>query len=131
MDEVVADYRRRLALLGDSGDRRAVEDGIALLTDYRLSDMDGERFEKLLSMLRAGRSPVGLAVLRPEAIGEELARRWAAYCGEHAGEDSARDGTEPASRDALPQGGETRAPRARAAKRPTTQPTREPLAVAG
>lgn len=81
MDEVVAEYRRRLASLGDSGNRRAVEDGIALLTDYRLSGMDGARFEKLLSMLRSGRSPVGLSVLRPEAIGEELGRRWAVYCG--------------------------------------------------
>jgi len=79
MDEVVAEYRRRLALLGDSGDRRAVEDGIALLTDYRLSDMDVAHFEKLLSMLRAGRSPVGLAVLRPEAIGADLSRRWQEY----------------------------------------------------
>lgn len=54
MDEVVTDYRRCLALLGDGGDRRAIEDGIALLTDYRLSGMDTQRFEVLLSTLRAG-----------------------------------------------------------------------------
>ena len=32
MEEVVAGFRRRLALLRDGGDRRAIEDGIALLT---------------------------------------------------------------------------------------------------
>ena len=76
MDEVVAEYRRRLALLGDSGARRAVEDGIALLVGYRLSGMDAAHFEMLLSMLRAGRSPAGLPVLQPEVIGAELTRRW-------------------------------------------------------
>lgn len=79
MEEVVGDLRRRLALLPDSGDRRAIEDGIALLTDYRLSDMDEERLEKLLATLRAGRSPVGLSVLKPETIAGELARRWEVY----------------------------------------------------
>ena len=79
MDEVVTDYRRRLALLPDGGDRRAIEDGIALLTDYRLCSMDASRFEKLLSTLASGRSPVGLAVLKPEAIARELARRWQTY----------------------------------------------------
>lgn len=82
MDEVVADYRRRLGLLADSGDRRAIEDGIALLTDYRLAGMGEAEFEKLLSMLRSGRSPVGLAVLKPQAIGAELARRWELYRAE-------------------------------------------------
>lgn len=82
MDEVVTDMRRRLGLLGDSGDRRAVEDGIALLTDYRLGDMDAACFERLLDTLRAGRSPVGLSVLKPESIGEELARRWESYVAE-------------------------------------------------
>jgi hypothetical protein len=79
MDEVVTDLRRRLALLGDGGDRRAIEDGIALLTDYRLCGMDAQRFEVLLATLRAGRSPVGLTVLKPEVIGAELARRWQEY----------------------------------------------------
>ncbi len=79
MDEVVTDLRRRLALLSDGGDRRAIEDGIALLTDHRLSGMNATTFEKLLSTLRAGRSPVGLAVLKPEVIAGELARRWYAY----------------------------------------------------
>ena len=81
MDEVVTDYRRRLALLPDGGDRRAVEDGIALLTYYRLSGMDASRFEKLLSTLASGRSPVGLSVLKPEAIARDLARRWDAFAG--------------------------------------------------
>ena len=79
MDEVVTDLRRRLALLGDGGDRRAIEDGIALLSHYRLGSMDAQGFEMLLSMLRAGRSPAGLAVLKPEVIGGELARRWQEY----------------------------------------------------
>jgi hypothetical protein len=79
MEEVVTDMRRRLALLDDDGDRRSVEDGIALLTDYRLSNMDETLFEKLLATLRAGRSPVGLSVLKPEAIGAELARRWQSF----------------------------------------------------
>ncbi len=76
IDDVVADMRRRLALLGDTGDRRAVEDGIALLTDYRLSGMDEALFERLLNTLRSGRSPVRIAVLKPETIASELARRW-------------------------------------------------------
>ena len=57
MDEVVADFRRRLALLGDGGDRRAIEDGIALLAGLRLSGIDAAAFEELLSRLRAGRAP--------------------------------------------------------------------------
>lgn len=94
MDEVVAEYRRRLVLLGDSGDRRTVEDGVALLTglqtSYRAGTMDGERFEKLLSMLRAGRAPAGLSLLRPAAIGEELWRRWAAYAARGASPEIAQ-----------------------------------------
>jgi hypothetical protein len=84
MDEVVADFRQRLALLGDGGDRRAIEDGIALLTDRRLSGMDQTRFEELLSMLRAGRSPLGRGVLRPEMIATELTARWRTYAAEAA-----------------------------------------------
>jgi hypothetical protein len=79
MDEVVADFRRRLALLDDGGDRRAIEESIALLTDYRLAGMDGACFERLLETLRAGRSPVALRALKPQAIAGELARRWDAY----------------------------------------------------
>ena len=81
MDETVSDLRRRLTLLDDGGERRAIEDGIALLTDYRLSGMDETLFERLLTSLRAGRSPVGLSVLKPEAIARELSRRWSAYAG--------------------------------------------------
>jgi hypothetical protein len=76
VDEVVADLKRRVALLGDCGDRRAIEDGVALLTTCRRGGIDEARFEKLLSTLRAGRSPAGLAVLKPSAIGGELTRRW-------------------------------------------------------
>lgn len=85
MDETVSDLRRRLALLDDGGERRAIEDGIALLTDYRLSGMDEQLFERLLASLRAGRSPVGLSVLKPEAIARELSRRWSAYAGGRSG----------------------------------------------
>ncbi len=81
MDEVVADLRRRVALLGDSGDRRAIEDGIALLTGCRRGGIDEARFETLLSTLRAGRSPAGLAVLKPQTIGGELTRRWQEHLG--------------------------------------------------
>jgi hypothetical protein len=84
MDGVMAEFRGRLALLGDSGDRRAIEDGIALLATYRRSDMDVARFEMLLSTLRSGRCPDGLSVLRPRMVGEEIGRRWAAYRGEVA-----------------------------------------------
>ena len=76
MAELLRDMRRRLALLDDDGDKRALEDGIALLTDYRLDGMDEAQFERLLAMLRAGRSPVGLSVLTPQTIGAELTRRW-------------------------------------------------------
>ena len=84
VDEVVSDFRRRLALLGDGGGRRAVDDGISLLTDYRLGGMDETCFERLLATLRAGRSPVGLSVLKPEAIAGELASRWRLYAQEGA-----------------------------------------------
>jgi hypothetical protein len=79
MESVIRDLRTRLALLNDCGERRAVEDGIALLTDFRLSDMDQPRFERLLASLRSGRSPVGLSVLKPEAIARELSERWLVY----------------------------------------------------
>lgn len=81
MEEVVRDLRRRLALLGDTGERRAIEDSIALLTDYRLSGMDEAGFAALLLSLRAGRSPVGLSVLKPEALAAELMSRWESYAG--------------------------------------------------
>jgi hypothetical protein len=84
MDETVRDMRSRLALLADSGERRAIEDGIALLTDHRLSGLDEQRFTRLLVTLSTGRSPVGM-VLKPQAIGRELAQRWNAYTGATAG----------------------------------------------
>ncbi len=79
MDEVVTGFRRRLALLPDGGDRRAIEDGIALLTNCLRGGMDEARLEMLLSTLRAGRSPAGQVVLKPEAIARELTRRWQEY----------------------------------------------------
>ncbi|MEX2247147.1 MAG: hypothetical protein WEC75_10720 [Dehalococcoidia bacterium] len=83
IEEVVADFRRRLAPLDNDGDRRAVEDGIALLTDYRLSGMDEAQLQRLIRALRAGRSPVGLGVLKPQTIGEELERRWREFARAH------------------------------------------------
>ena len=79
VDEVVAGLRRRLALLGDGGDRRAIEDGIALLTDPRLRLTDGAQLETLLSTLREGRAPAGLIVLKPGMIADELARQWESH----------------------------------------------------
>ena len=79
MDEVVTGFRRRLALLPDGGDRRAIEDGIALLTSCLRDGMDEARFEMLLSMLRAGRSPAGLAVLKPDVVARERTRCWQEY----------------------------------------------------
>lgn len=79
MDDVVADLRRRLLLLDDGGDRRAIEDGIALLTWQRQGGMDEARFELLLASLREGRAPAGRAVLKPRLVAAELARCWAQY----------------------------------------------------
>ena len=79
IERVVSDFRRRLALLDDDGDRRAIEDAVALLTDYRLSGMDEASFERLIATMRDGRSPVALAVLKPAAIAAELSREWTSY----------------------------------------------------
>jgi hypothetical protein len=79
IERVVSDFRRRLALLDDDGDRRAIEDAVALLTDYRLSGMDDASFERLIATMRDGRSPVALSVLKPAAIAAELSRAWTAY----------------------------------------------------
>jgi len=79
LDATVADLRERLALVDDDGDRAALEDGIALLTDYRMDGMDVPAFERLLVTLRSGRSPVALSVLAPQSLAQDLAARWAAY----------------------------------------------------
>ena len=79
IDQVVSDFRRRLALLDDDGDRRAIEDAVALLTDYRLSGMDESAFQRLIATMREGRSPVALTVLKPQAIAAELAREYEQY----------------------------------------------------
>lgn len=79
IEEVVRDMAHRASLLGDCGDRRALEDGIAMLTDYRVSGMDETRFGRLLASLREGRSPVGLRVLKPAALAVELTARWQSY----------------------------------------------------
>jgi hypothetical protein len=96
LDETAQELRTRVALL-TGGERRALEDSVALLTDYRLAGMDDARFETLLATLRAGRSPVGLLVLRPQELGEELARRWRAA----RTADSRQQATEDARRGQL------------------------------
>ncbi len=83
-ERVVADFRHRLALLDDDGDRRAIEDAVALLTDYRLSGMDEASFERLIATMREGRSPVAMSVLKPQAIASELSRLWTDYREENA-----------------------------------------------
>jgi hypothetical protein len=80
MHETVSDLRNRVALLNDGGERRALEDGISLLTDYRLAGIDERRFVQLVVSLQAGRAPFA-TVLKPEAVGRELAWRWNAYAG--------------------------------------------------
>lgn len=79
LEDTVNDLRRRMALLGDCGERRAIEDGIALLTDYRVSGLDEARLEALLRTLGAGRSPVRMSVLKPESLARELAQRWESF----------------------------------------------------
>ena len=77
--DAVAAYRARLALLDDDGDRAGVEDAIALLTDYRLCEIDARGFEALLAQMERGRSPVALLASRPERIAAELTARWQAH----------------------------------------------------
>ncbi|MHB8376715.1 MAG: hypothetical protein ACYDEB_07135 [Dehalococcoidia bacterium] len=77
--DAVAEYRAQLALLDDDSDRRGVEDAIALLTDYRLCEIDARRFEALLARMMRGRSPVALLASAPQPIAAELAARWQAY----------------------------------------------------
>jgi len=79
VDGVVAEYGQRLPLLCDGGDRRAVEDGMALLRGVRTARMDVRAFEVLLGTLCCDRAPDGVTLLKPRAIGHELARRWDAY----------------------------------------------------
>ena|SRR5438552_2967810 len=79
IERVASAFRHRLALLDDDGDRRAIEDAIALLTDYRLSGMDEPAFERLIATMHEGRSPVALAVLKPQTIAAELARGYEQY----------------------------------------------------
>lgn len=87
-DDAVADMRRQLAASGRTGNasRGAIEDRIALLTDYRLAGMDEAQFERLLAMLASGRSPVWLSAIDPARAARELAgdlaQRWGAYRAE-------------------------------------------------
>jgi hypothetical protein len=82
LEEAARELRRRLPLIDDEDARRPIEDAIALLTDYRLCGMDAPAFERLLTTLAAGRSPVGMAVLAPQALARVLSARWSAYTAE-------------------------------------------------
>jgi hypothetical protein len=78
LEEAADELRRRLPQV-DANARRLLEDAIGLLTDYRLSGMDATAFERLLAILSAGRSPVRLAVLAPQALARDLTSLWRAY----------------------------------------------------
>lgn len=77
-EDAVADMRRQLVSSG-AASREAIEDRIALLTDYRLAGIDEAQFQRLLTMLAAGRSPVWLRAIDPCDLAGDLARRWGAY----------------------------------------------------
>lgn len=81
-EDAVSDLRRQLAAAGDAVRRTALEDRIALLTDYRLAGLDEPQFERLLGTLQAGRSPVGLRALAPYEVALDLQQRWHIYCAE-------------------------------------------------
>ncbi len=83
IEETVRDLRRRLSQ-ADSSMRRGIEDGLALLTDYRLAGIDETRFERMLATMRGGRSPVWMQSLRPETVADDLAVRWQQYRHEAA-----------------------------------------------
>lgn len=77
-EDAVADMRRQLTGIS-AGSRDAIEDRIALLTDYRLAGIDEAQFERLLATLAGGRSPVWLRAIDPRDVAGDLARRWGAY----------------------------------------------------
>lgn len=77
-DETVADLRAASERAG-TGERRRIDDRIALLTDYRLASFEEAQLDRLLAQLRAGRSPVRLFVTQPEAMAADLEQRWTAY----------------------------------------------------
>jgi hypothetical protein len=82
VDEVVADYGRRCVLLPDGGDRRALEDAIALLRRSRRRPLDAAAFERMLDALCAGVAPDGHSLLKPRDAGADLLARWAAWRGQ-------------------------------------------------
>ena len=75
----VQHYRAQLAASDDMNERRLIEDAIALLTDYRLADIDERAFDALLARMMSGRSPVSLVASAAPAVGMELLGHWQAY----------------------------------------------------
>lgn len=75
----VQHYRAQLAASDDLAERRLIEDAIALLTDYRLADIDERAFDALLARMMSGRSPVALVASEAPAVGMELLGHWQAY----------------------------------------------------
>ncbi len=83
-EDAVSDLRRQLASANGALRRAALEDRLALLTDYRLAGIDESQFERLLSSLRTGRSPVSLRAVEPRDIARDLAQQWHTYRAEGA-----------------------------------------------
>lgn len=72
-------YLLQLDTTSDTAERRIIEDAIALLTDYRLSDIDEGAFDALLTRMIAGRSPVAMVASDAPTVGMELRGHWQAY----------------------------------------------------
>ena len=72
-------YLTQLVVTDDANERRLIEDAIALLTDYRLSDIDEGAFDALLTRMVAGRSPLAMLSADAPAVGLELRGHWQAY----------------------------------------------------
>lgn len=83
-EDAVSDLRRQLASASGTLRRAALEDQLTLLTDYRLAGIDESQFERLLSSLRTGRSPVSLRAVEPHDVARDLAHQWQTYRAEGA-----------------------------------------------
>lgn len=64
--------------------RRALDDRIRFLTDYRLWGADASALERVIEALRRGDDGGRLLIETPATFGRDLARRWQAFVGEEA-----------------------------------------------